>query len=81
MTAYLLEPKVRTVDFKFLTQAELNKLLKRIKQKKYGMKIAAVDVDEITVDVKEPVQKTNRFREKQRIEPGNYFNVHLEYVV
>ena len=70
MTAYLLQPKVRTVDFKQLTHAELNKLLKKLKNKKLGFNMAAVDVTEI--EYPESVVRANRL-EKARIQAGSYY--------
>ena len=76
---YLLNPKVCTVEFKKLTHPELKKLLAKLKNKKLGFNMAAVDVTEIVyVD---DVRRANRLGENTRLEPGSYYDVHVEYVV
>lgn len=60
-------------------------LLKKFKQKKYGMKIYAVDVEEVEL-TKEQKQiwasKANlRFGHVTKLQPGTYFHLRIEYVV
>ena len=76
---YLLNPKVCTVEFKQLTHPELKKLLSKLKNKKLGFNMAAVDVTEI-VYVND-VRRANRLGENTRLKPGSYYDVHVEYVV
>lgn len=79
MTVSLLNPKVCSVNFKQLTQVELNKLLKKLKNKKLGFTMAAVDVTEVEYD--DYVRRVNRYKERSVLPPGSYFDVHVEYVV
>ena len=86
----LLNPKVVVVKREYLTEKQLLSLLKKLKQKKYGFKEYAVDVEEVIV-TKEIVithyYKSNSMYGRKgdisgssKIKPGNYFNLHLEYI-
>jgi len=79
MNQYLLDPVVHTCECKMLTPDQFRRLLTRLKSKKFGAKLLALDVDEITI--KDVTRVENQFRERVSLMPGNYFNVHVEYVV
>ena len=79
MPAYLLKPVVCTCECKMLTQGQLNKLLRGIKSKKFGTSLVAVDVEEIVT--KKVTEVNHRYEPNVRLQPGSYFNVHVEYVV
>lgn len=65
MSAKLLDPKINYVYRRFLTEKQMLGLLKKFKQKKYGMKIYAVDVEEVQDKVKNSV---------------SYFHLRVEYI-
>ena len=78
MPSYLLKPVVSTWECKMLTPEQFSRLLKRIKTKKFGAKMIALDVEEVVTTEK---TKLHGYRESVNLPPGNYFNVHVEYVV
>lgn len=84
MEAHLLNPKVRVQRLEYRTQQQLNRILKAVKSKKFGAKIYAVDVEEVTLDAPltiDSVFKVMRSPMRMTLKPGNYFHIHLEYVL
>ena len=82
----LLNPKVVSRVYEYLTYVEYQKLLKSIKMKKFGFKDVALETEEVTVKVPEKViMKTvigNRQNSKVDVrQPGTYYHVRLEYIV
>ena len=61
-----------------LTPDQFRRLMQRIKMKKFGTKMVALDVEEVVT-----TKKTKLYGDARSITlpPGNYFNVHVEYVV
>ncbi len=82
MAQYLLDPKVVTCNCNMLTQTQLNRLLRNLKSKRFGTKLFAVDVEEITTDAPTlMLQGSHYMAKKYWLSAGTYFNVHVEYVV
>lgn len=79
MTQYLLGPKVNVAEKRMLTHPQMIRLVRKLKSKKFGAKLLAYDVEEITtkeyVELKDPINKYNSVV----LPPGNYYNVHVEY--
>jgi len=61
-----------------LTPEQFRRLMQRIKMKKFGTKMVALDVEEVITAEKSKIYGDNKFI---TLPPGNYFNVHVEYVV
>ena len=91
MSAKLLDPKVHYVYRRFLTEKQMLGLLKKFKQKKYGMKIYAVDVEEVeltkpkTIEYRQNIEAFGRSRgdliDTIELRPGNYFHLRVEYIL
>ena len=78
MSAKLLKPKVHFVYRRFLTEKQMLGLLKKFKQKKYGMKIYAVDVEEVVLTNPKTIELHRHM--KAKLIPGNYFHLRVEYI-
>ena len=78
MPSRLLKPKVTCRKYTFLTEVELKRVLSRLKQRKYGIKDYAVEVDEFSI---EQYHYEPYSRGRIRFNPGTYFNVYIEYIV
>ena len=78
MPSYLLKPVVSAWECKLLTHEQFSRLLKRIKTKKFGAKMIALDVEEVTTTENTTLRS---YGQSVKLPPGNYFNVHVEYVV
>lgn len=81
MTKYLLNPKIIAHDSKMLTGPQLNRLLRRIQSKKFGAKMVAVDVEEVTTTKDTHLRGRYHNNDYIILPPGNYFNVHIEYAL
>ena len=79
MVARLLEPVVRTCECNMLTQVQFARLLKQLNSKKFAAKIVAVDAEEVVTSHR--TYLTSKFGERVGFPEGNYFNVHVEYVL
>lgn len=79
MEPYLLEPKVITRDVKHLTQSQLMQILRSLKMKKCGIKIYAVDVEEVTTTNSFVIR--DKWGNRRQCPPGSYFNLHVEYIL
>lgn len=83
----LLNPKVHYAYRRFLTEAQMNKLLKFFKSKKSGVKDFAFEVEEVFVGPGEVIDPTSELTghtvcgEKRLLPMGNYFHVRVEYIV
>jgi len=81
MSARLLDPKVHFVERKLLTEKQLNSILRKLKQKKYGFKDYAVDVEEVTIDKDAKQRSASGQSVLNTIKHGTYFNIRVEYIV
>ena len=77
---YLLDPKVQTAECKMLTSNQFGRLLKKLNSKKFAAKIVAVDAEEI-VTKSQTILSEGRGYVKVTLPAGNYFNVHVEFVL
>ena len=92
----LLNPKVHSQSRKWCTEKQMFAILKKLKQKKYGFKDYAVEVEE--VEIKQTTQipyhlKTTTLNANigrkclgqaegaVMLTPGTYFHVYVEYIV
>jgi hypothetical protein len=73
----LLNPRIGTFQSFYLNEKELQQLLKKSKQKKYGMLKREFEVEEVIVEV--GFHRT--CGAQNYIAPGNYFHVKMEYLV
>lgn len=90
MSARLLNTKVHYVYRRFLTENQMLALLKKFKQKKFGMTIYAVDVEEVvltkpkTIEYRQNIKAFGRSRgdliDAIELRPGNYFHLRVEYI-
>jgi len=79
---YLLDPKVYTATCNMLTPEQFRRLLTKLKSKKFGSKIVAIDAEEIVTTATTTLTSRYHWTEKHlSLPPGNYFNVHVEYVL
>lgn len=74
MSGKLLNPKVNFCYRRWLTEDKMLSLLKKIKSKKFGAKIFAVDVEE--VDLGHTLHSAFGIKK-----PGKYFHIRIEYIL
>ena len=87
----LLNPKVHFVERKFLTEDQMLRLLKKFKQKKFGFKDYAVEVEEVVLDApykqcfyiktKSMYGRLGELERVKSLNPGSYFHLRIEYIV
>ena len=78
MSQYLLNPKVNVAEKRMLTHQQMIRLIRRLRSRKFGAKLLAYDVEEITTT--ESVTLETKFSiDRVTLPPGNYYNVHIEY--
>lgn len=74
----LLNPKVHSQSRKWCTEKQMLAILKKLKQKKYGFKDYAVDVEEVT-EIPGFIKIAGN---NVKLNPEeSYFHVYVEYIV
>ncbi len=77
----LLNPKVSFCYRKWLTEDKMLALLKKLKSKKFGAKVYAVDVEEVQLDKEILLDSKFWYVTKTKLKPGTYFHIRVEYIV
>lgn len=78
MSQYLLNPKVNVAEKRMLTHQQMIRLIRRLRSRKFGAKLLAYEVEEITTDKSITLTAMGK-NDSVTLPPGNYYNVHIEY--
>lgn len=78
MSHQLLNPKINVAKKRMLTHQQMIRLVRRLRSRKFGAKLLAYEVEEITTTEFVTLEALNG-RERVVLSPGNYYDVYIEY--